>query len=91
MAELVYWLHASVCCKFAVGLPAHDVLRGKWNAGNTVAMVGLDQFITKNATLTNDKCEDAHPHQGHEVQRVPSRARGCGAQDCLRPAQARGR
>ena len=30
-------------------------------AGNTVAMVGLDQFITKNATLTNDKCEDAHP------------------------------
>ena len=30
-------------------------------AGNTVAMVGLDQFITKNATLTNDKNEDAHP------------------------------
>lgn len=30
-------------------------------AGNTVAMVGLDQFITKNATLTNEKCEDAHP------------------------------
>ncbi|KAK9915055.1 hypothetical protein WJX75_004191 [Coccomyxa subellipsoidea] len=29
--------------------------------GNTVAMVGLDQFITKNATLTNEKCEDAHP------------------------------
>ncbi|KAK9826819.1 hypothetical protein WJX81_004081 [Elliptochloris bilobata] len=29
--------------------------------GNTVAMVGLDQFITKNATLTNDKNEDAHP------------------------------
>ena len=26
-----------------------------------MAMVGLDQFITKNATLTNDKCEDAHP------------------------------
>ena len=24
-------------------------------------MVGLDQFITKNATLTNDKAEDAHP------------------------------
>lgn len=24
-------------------------------------MVGLDQFITKNATLTNEKCEDAHP------------------------------
>ena len=30
-------------------------------AGNTVAMVGLDQFITKNATLTNEKAEDAHP------------------------------
>ena len=30
-------------------------------SGNTVAMVGLDQFITKNATLTNEKCEDAHP------------------------------
>lgn len=29
--------------------------------GNTVAMVGLDQFITKNATLTNEKSEDAHP------------------------------
>jgi len=29
--------------------------------GNTVAMVGLDQFITKNATLTNDKNVDAHP------------------------------
>jgi len=29
--------------------------------GNTVAMVGLDQFITKNATLTNEKCDDAHP------------------------------
>ena len=28
--------------------------------GNTVAMVGLDQFITKNATLTGEKCEDAH-------------------------------
>ena len=24
-------------------------------------MVGLDQFITKNATLTNEKNEDAHP------------------------------
>ena len=29
--------------------------------GNTVAMVGLDQFITKNATLTLEKAEDAHP------------------------------
>ena len=24
-------------------------------------MVGLDQFITKNATLTNEKCDDAFP------------------------------
>jgi len=29
--------------------------------GNTVALVGLDQFITKTATITNEKCEDAHP------------------------------
>jgi elongation factor 2 len=28
--------------------------------GNTVAMVGLDQFIVKTATLTNEKNEDAH-------------------------------
>jgi elongation factor 2 len=29
--------------------------------GNTVALVGLDQFITKTATLTNEGCDDAHP------------------------------
>ncbi|OEL14902.1 Elongation factor 2 [Dichanthelium oligosanthes] len=29
--------------------------------GNTVALVGLDHLITKNATLTNDKAVDAHP------------------------------
>ncbi|KAF3619735.1 hypothetical protein FXO38_32758 [Capsicum annuum] len=29
--------------------------------GNTVALFGLDQFITKNATLTNEKEVDAHP------------------------------
>ncbi|KAG2679721.1 hypothetical protein I3843_11G064500 [Carya illinoinensis] len=29
--------------------------------GNTVALVGLDQYITKNATLTNEKEVDAHP------------------------------
>jgi elongation factor 2 len=29
--------------------------------GNTVALVGLDQFITKTATLTNDGAEDAFP------------------------------
>ena len=39
--------------------PLTVALRGP--PGNTVAMVGLDQFITKNATLTNDKNEDAHP------------------------------
>lgn len=29
--------------------------------GNTVAMLGLDHFITKTATLTSENCEDAHP------------------------------
>ena len=29
--------------------------------GNTVAMVGLDQFITKNATITSESAKDAHP------------------------------
>ncbi|XP_037459742.1 elongation factor 2-like [Triticum dicoccoides] len=29
--------------------------------GNTIALVGLDQFITKNATLTNEKEVDAYP------------------------------
>eukprot|EP00963_Diacronema_lutheri_P000639 scaffold37_cov346-Pavlova_lutheri.AAC.23 len=29
--------------------------------GNTVALVGLDQFIMKNATLTGEKNDDAHP------------------------------
>ncbi|KAJ6678184.1 hypothetical protein OIU85_008744 [Salix viminalis] len=36
--------------------------------GNTVALVGLDQFITKNATLTNEKEVDAHPIQGYECK-----------------------
>ena len=30
-------------------------------SGNTVALVGLDAFIQKNATLTDDKNDDAHP------------------------------
>ena len=30
-------------------------------SGNTVAMVGLDAFISKNATLTGDKDTEAHP------------------------------
>lgn len=29
--------------------------------GNTVALVGLDQFIVKTATLTNEGKDDAHP------------------------------
>jgi len=29
--------------------------------GNTVALVGLDQYIQKNATITNEKNADAHP------------------------------
>ena len=29
-------------------------------AGNTVAMVGLDQFIQKNATLTGENDTEAH-------------------------------
>ncbi|CAA2959674.1 elongation factor 2 [Olea europaea subsp. europaea] len=29
--------------------------------GNTVAIVGLDQYITKNVTLTNEKEVDANP------------------------------
>ncbi|CAD5179039.1 unnamed protein product [Musa acuminata subsp. malaccensis] len=36
--------------------------------GNTVAMVGLDQFITKkNASLTNEKEVDAHPIRAMKV------------------------
>ncbi|KAJ0799048.1 putative ribosomal protein S5 domain 2-type [Helianthus annuus] len=35
--------------------------------GNTVAMVGLDQFITKNATLANEKEVDATPDSSHEI------------------------
>uniref|UniRef100_A0A061RW56 Elongation factor 2 n=1 Tax=Tetraselmis sp. GSL018 TaxID=582737 RepID=A0A061RW56_9CHLO len=30
-------------------------------SGNTVALVGLDTYIQKNATLTNEKNDDAHP------------------------------
>jgi len=29
--------------------------------GNTVALVGLDQYITKTATITNEKNDDCHP------------------------------
>jgi len=46
----------SLWSKDAATLSVEDV-----PCGNTVAMVGLDQFITKNATLTNEKCDDAHP------------------------------
>ncbi|KAF5198955.1 Elongation factor [Thalictrum thalictroides] len=39
--------------------------------GNTVAMVGLDQFITKNATLTNEKEVDAHPIRAMKFSASP--------------------
>ncbi|VFQ77244.1 unnamed protein product [Cuscuta campestris] len=39
--------------------------------GNTVAMVGLDQFITKNATLTNEKEVDAHPIRAMKFSMSP--------------------
>ncbi|KAF5178281.1 Elongation factor [Thalictrum thalictroides] len=39
--------------------------------GNPVAMLGLDQFITKNATLTNDKKEDAHPIRAMKFSASP--------------------
>lgn len=38
-----------------------NILQFSVPVGNTVALVGLDQFITKTATITNDDCEDAHP------------------------------
>jgi translation elongation factor EF-G len=40
--------------------------------GNTVALVGLDQFITKTATLTNEGCDDAHPMKVSEGSPVRS-------------------
>ncbi|KAJ1430755.1 Tr-type G domain, conserved site [Sesbania bispinosa] len=39
--------------------------------GNTVAMVGLDHFITKNATLTSEKEVDAHPIQAMKFSVSP--------------------
>ncbi len=39
--------------------------------GNTVAMVGLDQFITRNATLTGEKEVDAHPTQAMKFSMSP--------------------
>jgi len=38
-------------------------------SGNTVAMVGLDTFIQKNATLTNEGNDDAHPIKVRTVRR----------------------
>ena len=29
-------------------------------AGNTVGLVGVDTFIVKTGTITNDSCKDAH-------------------------------
>uniref|UniRef100_A0A0A9EVV5 Cl2727_2b n=1 Tax=Arundo donax TaxID=35708 RepID=A0A0A9EVV5_ARUDO len=39
--------------------------------GNTVAMVGLDQFITKNATLTNEEEVDACPIKAMKLSVSP--------------------
>ncbi|XP_040378362.1 elongation factor 2-like [Oryza brachyantha] len=39
--------------------------------GNTVAMVGLDQFITKNATLSDEKAVDAHPIKAMKFSVAP--------------------
>ncbi|CAM6059149.1 unnamed protein product [Sphagnum tenellum] len=39
--------------------------------GNTAAMVGLDQFITKNATLTGEKEVDGHPIQAMKFSMSP--------------------
>ena len=46
-------------------------------------MVGLDQFITKNATLTNDKCEDAHPIKAMKFSVSPVVRVAVEPQDCL--------
>ena len=40
-------------------------------AGNTVALVGLDQFITKNATLADEKSEDAHTIKAMKARACP--------------------
>ncbi|CAK9231644.1 unnamed protein product [Sphagnum troendelagicum] len=39
--------------------------------GNTAAMVGLDQFVTKNATLTSEKEVDAHPIRAMKFSMSP--------------------
>lgn len=55
--------------------------------GNTDAMVGLDQFITKNATLTNG-WDHIMPNQSNEVLYLPFCASLCSGQGCLWPTQS---
>jgi elongation factor 2 len=48
-----------------------------------VAMVGLDQFITKNATLTGEKEVDAHPIQAMKFSVSPVVACCSAVQGCI--------
>jgi elongation factor 2 len=50
---------------------------------NTVAMVGLDQFITKNATLTGEKEVDAHPIWAMKFSVSPVVAHCSAMQGCI--------
>jgi hypothetical protein len=48
--------------------------------GNTVAMVGLDQFITKTATITNEKNDGALPGPAPAPEALaPEAVAGCGS------------
>jgi elongation factor 2 len=48
-----------------------------------VAMVGLDQFITENATLTGEKEVDAHPIRAMKFSVSPVVARCSAMQGCI--------
>ncbi len=68
-------------------LPRCSGYRATWSGGQ-VAMVGLDQFITKNATLANEKADDAHTIKAMKfsvspVVRVAVETKVCA---CSRPA-----
>ena len=41
------------------------------SCGNTVIMVHLDQFVTKNVTLINEKEADAHPVMAIKLSASP--------------------
>lgn len=47
--------------------------------GNTVAMVGLDQYITKTATITNDGNDDCFPMKvGVRLKLASAGVQACG-------------